>query len=154
MLKSKKTITFMGCLLLPILLLSCGPKKSRLKGVELTQNELLTEERKLIEKLKERIELTPKQVEQFKVSLEKQKNEESVEDISNAITELETFKDMLESKDKDGQQAGLLGLNSYLQEYIPKLYTIRCRKKARRIIVSQILLLENIKQQALSKYTR
>ncbi|MHB9147295.1 MAG: hypothetical protein ACYC2U_02525 [Candidatus Amoebophilus sp.] len=144
MLKAK-IATIVGLLLIPIFFTSCGYR---------SKSELLTEERKLVEQLKEQIELTPKQVDQFKVSLEKQKNEESVEDISNAITELETFKEMLELKDKDSQQAGLLGLNNYLQEYIPKLYTIRCHKKARRIIANQVLLLENIKQQALSKYTR
>lgn len=151
--KLKRTITFIVCLLLCILSTSCG-SKSRTKGGVQTKSELILEERKLIEKLKEQIELTPKQVDQFKASLEKQKDEESVEDLSNLITELETFKEALESNDKDDQQAGLAGLNSHLQEYIAKLYTIRCRKKARRIIATQILLLENIKQQTALKYTR
>ena len=144
MLKAK-IATLISLLLIPIFIISCGPK---------SKSRLITEERELIRKLEEQIELTPKQVGQFKKSLEKQKDEESVEDLSNLITELETFKEMLKSSDKNNQHAGLSGLNSHLQEYIPELYTVHCHKKARCIIATQILLLGNIKQQALLKYTR
>jgi two-component sensor histidine kinase len=144
MLKAK-IATIISLLLIPILVISCGPK---------SKSKLITEERELMRRLEEQIELTPKQVEQFKESLENKKDEESVEDLSNLITELETFKEMLKSNDKNDQQAGLSGLNGHLQEYIPKLYTIHCHKKARRIIATQILLLGNIKQQTLLKYTR
>jgi hypothetical protein len=151
--KLKRIITFMGCLLLLGLSTNCT-HKTRTSNVGRIKSELIEEERMLIEKLKEKIGLTSKQLEQFKASLRKQKNEESVEDIDNDLALLETLKEAVESNDEHDRQVGLVGLNSYLQEHIPELYTIRCCKTARPIIDNQILLLQNTKQQVTAKYAR
>ncbi|OJW71479.1 MAG: hypothetical protein BGO68_03750 [Candidatus Amoebophilus sp. 36-38] len=146
MLRSRKIIALMGFLFLNIFAISCGCGKDDSKEDE-EKKKLVAEEKKLVEDFSKKFLLSSDQTKSFEAYLQKSKNEDNVQDISELIELLKKFKTSLDSTESILLKASLSGTNAFLQKLMPGFTPVIDPNRGKDILEVQIQIWGKIRQQ-------